>query len=214
MTPSPTLVRRSFLGRLSAVAAAVGASVAIPAVVEAAPARAPGHPADAWLDDLKGMHKVIYDCTTAAGAPNGWFYARNFLTANTAEPYKMKDADLSVIVSVRHFATGFAFNDAMWAKYRLGEMLDVKDGDKGPATRNPQTTAANDLAKRGVVVAACGLATAFFAGQIATKMGLKAADVEADLRANLLTPSARIVAAGVVVVNRAQERQFSYTYVG
>jgi len=44
--------------------------------------------------------------------------------------------------------------------------------------------------------------------------GLNAADVEADLRANLVTPTARVVAAGVIVTNRAQEKGFTYTYVG
>ena len=173
------------------------------------------HPADAWLDAMKGMHKNIYDCTTAEGAPNGWFYARNFLIANTGDIYKMKDSDLSVIVSVRHFATGFGYNDAMWSKYKFGEFLKVEDpATKAPATANPQSAAANELAKRGVAVAVCGLATTFFAGQLAGKMGMKASDIEAELRANLVTSTARVVAAGVVVTNRAQERGFAYNFVG
>jgi len=49
---------------------------------------------------------------------------------------------------------------------------------------------------------------------VAADAGLNAADVEADLRANLVTPTARVVAAGVIVTNRAQEKGFTYTYVG
>ena len=78
----------------------------------------------------------------------------------------------------------------------------------------PLKQMANDLAKRGVIVTVCGLATGRIARTVATDAGMSAADVEADLRANLVTPTARVVAAGVTVVNRAQEKGFTYTYVG
>jgi intracellular sulfur oxidation DsrE/DsrF family protein len=73
---------------------------------------------------------------------------------------------------------------------------------------------ANDLAKRGVIVAVCGMAVARIARTVASDTGATPADVEADLRANLVTPTARVVAAGVIVTNRAQEKGFAYTYVG
>jgi intracellular sulfur oxidation DsrE/DsrF family protein len=83
-----------------------------------------------------------------------------------------------------------------------------------PAVRNPQANTANDLAKRGVIVAICGMATTRIARTVAADTGLNAAGIEADLRANLVTPTARVVAAGVIVTNRAQEKGFTYTYVG
>jgi intracellular sulfur oxidation DsrE/DsrF family protein len=101
----------------------------------------------------------------------------------------------------------------MWAKYKLGESQKVNEGGV-PATRNPHANTAVDLAKRGVVVTICGLATGRIARTFAGEAGLNAADVEADLRANLVTPTARVVAAGVIVTNRAQEKGFTYTYVG
>lgn len=171
------------------------------------------HPADAWLDELKGQHKNIYDCLSIENGPSGWSFARNFLSANTGPIYNLTDADVNVIVCVRHWSSVFGFNDAMWAKYKLGASQKVNDGDV-PATRNPQSNTANTLAKRGVIVAICGLATARIARLAATEAGLSAADVEADLRANLVTPTARVVAAGVIVTNRAQEKGFAYTYVG
>jgi len=220
MSDATPLVRRSFLGRLAAAGTAVGAAfaggAALPALARAGSPIAQGHPEDAWLDALKGMHKNIYDCTSAESGGMGWFYANNFLVANTGPAYKMKDSDLSVIVSVRHFATIFGYNDAMWAKYKLGELFKVNDeATKAPATKNPNTKTANDLGKRGVVVSVCGMATAFFAGNmLAAKMGMKAADIEAELRANLVGPTARMVVAGVVATNRAQEKGFAYSYVG
>jgi intracellular sulfur oxidation DsrE/DsrF family protein len=212
-----TVVRRSFLTRLAAAGSALAGLTAFSSTSVAQPpaprGRGPTHPADAWLDDLTGQHKNIYDCTSVENGPTGWTFARNFLTANTGPIYQLKDADINVIVSVRHLATAFGFNDAMWAKYKLGESQKVNDGGV-PAVRNPHANTAVDLAKRGVIVTVCGLATGRIARMVAGEAGLNAADVEADLRANLVTPTARVVAAGVIVTNRAQEKGFTYTYVG
>jgi len=213
-TPQDAVVRRSFLARLAAVGTAVAGVVALPSTSAAEPSRAPTHPADAWLDDFKGQHKNIYDCTSVENGPMGWTFARNFLTANTGPIYQLKDADINAIVSVRHSASVYGFNDAMWAKYKLGESQKVNDSSGAPAVKNPQVNVANDLAKRGVIVAVCGLAVARISRTVASDAGATAADVEADLRANLVTPTARVVAAGVIVTNRAQEKGFAYTYVG
>jgi intracellular sulfur oxidation DsrE/DsrF family protein len=206
-----TVVRRSFLARLAALGGAF--AVVVPSTSSAQSSRAPTHPADAWLDDLKGQHKNIFDCISVETGPTGWTFARNFLMANTGPIYQLKDADVNAIVCVRHLASVFGFNDAMWAKYKLGESQKVSEGGVA-AVKNPHATTANDLAKRGVIVAVCGMATSRIARTVAADAGMTAADVEADLRANLVTPTARVVAAGVIVTNRAQEKGFTYTYVG
>jgi len=213
-TTQDTVVRRSFLARLAAVGTAIAGVVALPSTSAAESSRAPTHPADAWLDDFKGQHKNIYDCTSVENGPMGWTFARNFLTANTGPIYQLKDSDINAIVSVRHSASVYGFNDGMWAKYKLGESQKVNDSAGAPAVKNPQVNVANDLAKRGVIVTVCGLAVARISRSVASDAGVTAADVEADLRANLVTPTARVVAAGVIVTNRAQEKGFAYTYVG
>jgi intracellular sulfur oxidation DsrE/DsrF family protein len=207
------VVRRSFLARLATAGTALASVVALPSTSAAQSSRGPTHPADAWLDDLKGQHKNIFDCTSVENGPMGWTFARNFLTANTGPIYQLKDADVNTIVCVRHSASVFGFNDAVWTKYKLGESQKVNEGGV-PAVKNPQANTATDLAKRGVIVAVCGMATSRIARTVAADAGLNAADVEADLRANLVTPTARVVAAGVIVTNRAQEKGFTYTYVG
>lgn len=207
------VVRRSFLARLAGVGTALAGVVGLPSTSAAQSSRGPTHPADAWLDDLKGQHKNIYDCTSVENGPMGWAFARNFLTANTGPIYQLTDADVNAIVCVRHLASVYGFNDAMWAKYKLGESQKVNEGGV-PAVKNPQATVASDLARRGVIVAVCGMATGRIARTVASAAGLNAADVEADLRANLVAPNARVVAAGVIVTNRAQEKGFTYTYVG
>ena len=131
------VVRRSFLSRLGAAGAALAGIVALPATSAAQPARGrgPTHPADAWLDDLTGQHKNIYDCTSIENGPMGFAFARNFLTANTGPIYQLKDSDVNVIVCVRHLASVYGFNDAMWSKYKLGESQKVMEGGV-PATKN------------------------------------------------------------------------------
>lgn len=212
-TDHNTLVRRSFLGRLAAVGTALAGVIALPSTSAAQPARAPTHPADAWLDELKGQHKNIYDCTSLENASMGLGFARNFLSANTGPIYQLKDGDVNAIVCIRHLSSVYGFNDAMWTKYKLAESQKVMENG-APATKNSFARMANDLSARGVIVAICGLSTARIARTVATEGGLNAADVEADFRANLVTPTARVVAAGVIVTNRAQEKGFTYTYVG
>ena len=211
--PTHAVVRRSFIARLAAAGAALTGIAALPSISAAQPTRGPTHPADAWLDDLKGQHKNIFDCTSLENAATGLAFARNFLTANTGPIYQLKDADVNAIVCVRHLASVYGFNDAVWAKYKLGESQKVTEGGV-PATKNPHASTTTDLAKRGVIFAVCGMATSRIARTVAAEAGLNAAEIEADLRANLVTATARVVAAGVIVTNRAQEKGFTYTYVG
>jgi len=209
------VVRRSFLTRLAGIGTAIAGVVALPSKSsgQSAPSRGPTHPADAWLDDLKGQHKNIFDCVSVENGPQGWTFARNFLTANTGPIYQLKDSDVNAIVCVRHQASVFGFNDAVWAKYKLGESQKVNEGGV-LATKNAHANTANDLANRGVIVAVCGMALSRIARTVARDAGMSVTDVEADLKANLVTPTARVVAAGVIVTNRAQEKGFTYTYVG
>ena len=222
--------RRTFLARLAAGTAAFGAAFTLPRDADAQSAP-PSHELDKWIDELKGRHKQVYDCVTKANI-GGIMYASNFLRANNSE-YDIRDADLASIVSLRHEATPYGYNDAMWEKYKIGESLDVParptggrggrggaDSSAAPAadstaraTRNPQMNMIRGLADRGVQFTVCGLATGRYAGEFARKVNKTAAEVRADLVANLI-PNCRVVPAGVVVVNRAQERGFSYLYVG
>ena len=68
------------------------------------------------------------------------------------------------------------------------------------------------LAARGVQFAVCGAATTYLAGALAGQTG-DAKAVEAELNANLV-PNARMVPAGVVIVQRAQKGGFAYTFAG
>jgi hypothetical protein len=181
------------------------------------------HPQDAWLDSLPGKHRTYIDASTARGAAEAVLYANNLLEANKSG-YSLSDPDVAIVIGLRHFATAFAFTDAIWAKYgkAMGTMLEFSD----PKTKQPPSTnllnspdygltlpnLGNTLpavTKRGVQFAVCDMATHFIASQLA---GSGAADaIYKELVANLI-PSSRMVVAGVVAVNRSQE--YGYTLLG
>ncbi|MEO8334329.1 MAG: hypothetical protein ABI664_05125 [bacterium] len=219
------IARRSFVSRLAAGAAAFGATSALACTTSSPPPAVSSTKPDeleAWLATLSAPHKCIYDCVQPPGASDGISFARNLLTFSN-EKLGTKDADMSIIVSFRHFATPFGYNDAMWAKYpAFAAMLKFDDPTtKKPAARNvplhDEVEGFSDasipgLKARGVQFTVCGAATAYIAGVLAGKTG-DAKAIDAELIANLV-PGARMVPAGVVVVQRAQKAGFAYTFAG
>jgi hypothetical protein len=218
-----SLPRRGFLGRLAGAAAALAAA-ALPATAGAERLLRPrsGDP-DQWLDGLSGKHRQIYDVLSPEKASEGAAFARNFLNANN-DGYGLADADLNVVVSFRHAAFAMGLTDAMWRKYGLGDLLAHPDPNGGTsAARNTIAGSPDDtrtsssslaaLHSRGAVFTVCGMAMAHYAGQAARAAGTDGAAALADFRVNLV-PGAVEVVAGVIAVNRAQERGLSYVYVG
>jgi intracellular sulfur oxidation DsrE/DsrF family protein len=223
--PPTSIPRRFFVSRLALGAAALGTTSGLACASPAPPAAASSTPPDeleTWLATFKAANKCIYDCVQAPGASDGILFARNLLTLSN-EKLGTKDADMSILVSFRHFATPFGYNDAMWAKYPpFAALLKFDDPKtKKPAARNvplhDEVEGFSDaslpgLKARGVQFAVCGAATSFIAGMLAGKTG-DAKAIEAELAANLV-PGARLVPAGVVVVQRAQKAGFAYTFAG
>lgn len=217
--------RRGFLARLAAAAGAASAAFVIPDVAHAQQAQS--HELDKWIDELKGKHKQLFDYVTK-GHISEMQYGNNFFTASTTD-YGYKDEDSALLYCLRHEATPYAYNDAMWEKYKIGEVIDVAapaagrggnppaaapaDSTAPKATKNPMTQMVTALAGRGVHFGACNLATGRYSGMFARKVGAQQADVRADLAANLIQ-NCRLVPSGVVFVNRAQEKGFTYLHVG
>jgi intracellular sulfur oxidation DsrE/DsrF family protein len=229
---SPSLSpRRSFLSRLGLGVAAVGATLASPAApAQAQSSGSPWQPArhaqDDWLDKLPGKHRFVFDSTMPDAFGASLLYSNNFFVANQ-DAYSLGNADLAVVIVARHFATPFAYNETIWAKYgpAFGKMLNVND----PQTKQPPKiniynsaaavgslpslgTTVDTVLKRGVQFAVCQMATRFIAGQLAQGGGTADA-IYTELAGNLIN-NARLVPAGIVAVNRAQERGYSFAYVG
>ena len=219
---SPFVPRRSFLSRIVAGAAAMGAGSSLSAFVVAPRGSAsPESELDGWLTGIRGPQKVLYDCTSAGGAPDGILFARNFLKFSQ-DKLGTKDSDMGVIVSFRHFATPYAYNDAIWAKYgkAMPPMVVMDDpktkqrpdfnlyGRDGYDDLPSLGTTIPEVEKKGVHFAVCQLATRFFSTIVAKATGGNADAVYNELVANLI-PNSHMVAAGIVAVNRAQEHGFT-----
>lgn len=231
------VARRSFLARLSAAVAAVGAvgatrsaSAVAPAQTSATPAsgwQPARHAEDDWFEVPTAKHRMFFDTVSADALGQALFFARNVFAAN-ASGYGLKDGDLALVICVRHESTSFAFDDAMWAKYgaalstRAGGFVDPKskavpttnvylNGTYGDALKNGGVTA-TALTTRGLRFAVCGMATRAAAQLIAKQTGGNVDAVYTELTQHLI-PGGHMVPAGIVAVNRAQERGYSFSYV-
>ncbi len=207
--------RRAFLGTIAALSA--GSALRI----DHTPA------SDAWLDQLKGKHRQLFD----APDPDGGTvlrHVRNYLDT-WREAYGVGERDVSVVVTLYARTTPLGLQDAMWAKYRLGAALSLTDSTtSAPLTRNyfahPQPgdpvadgtpeSSMESLQRRGVVFLLCNNALKRWSGRL-EKQGLggvgggTAAEIHADLTGHAL-PGVVIVPDVLIAMTKAHERGFSY----
>jgi intracellular sulfur oxidation DsrE/DsrF family protein len=231
--PKSPVARRSFLTRLGGSLAVLGASLTSgtsPAAAQTAeaggwkPAR---HTEDDWLDRIPGKHRFVFDTTSPAGIGTALLYVNNVFLGNESG-YGLGNADVAVVIVARHDSTPFAYTDAAWAKY--GALLSQRSGFTDPKTQQgpvlnvynatgyeamlpSRGTTVDGLVKRGVHFAVCQMATRNLSGIIARATGTNANDVYAELASNLVG-NAHLVPAGIVAVNRAQERGYSFASTG
>lgn len=221
-----SMARRLFLTRLGAGAGLVGASVVSPSAAGAqAPAdttwRPARHTLDDWYDKIPGVHRFLFDTSTADSM--GWAlqFASNYFTANH-DAYGLNESDLAVVIVARHKSTSFGYNDAIWAKYgkqisEQAEFVDPKTKEPpkinvyGPAGETAQAGKMEALIKKGVQFAVCSMSTRGIAGRIAKANGLETDAVIKEITSNLIG-NAHMVPAGILAVNRAQERGYSFIY--
>ena len=211
--------RRSILTGAAAAAAVALTSTRVAAQAPARRFQPARHSQDEWLDTVPGKHRTFIDCASVASAGAGMMYANNLYVAN-AKGYQLKEADVAVVVCLRHFSTIFAFNDAIWAKY--GQALSSAVEFVDPKTRQPPTKNLLDdagyaqlpvatisaVVKRGTQFAVCDMATNMLAGVVASQTKGVQEAIYTEFVRNLI-PNSHLMAAGVVAVNRAQE--YGYT---
>src|SRR5574337_1236066 len=206
---SPVTPRRGFLGRLALAGAALGLAGAAPVAAEApAPSAAGADPEfEAWLRRLTGKHREVFDAPYAHGGLAAVWPRVYLMTMDATYPRERS----STMVIFRHDAIPLVMQDALWAKYSLGAMFDIKQGD-APATRNPFAVITG-LLKSGVLIGACNAALTVYSAAAAKKMGLDPAAVKKEWVAGLF-PGVQVVPSGVMAVGRAQELGCAYCYAG
>jgi intracellular sulfur oxidation DsrE/DsrF family protein len=213
------LARRSFFSKLGfglVGGAAVGAAGS-PAQAQSTdggrfqPAR---HTQDDWLEQIPGKHRYIVDAPNPEGFLTSLQFIGNYYTVNEGE-YGLKGNDLAVVLVARHLSTAFGYSDAIWTKY--GKPISDRNGVLDPTTKQPPTSnlykdRVAAFTMRGMQIAVCQQSSRGYAGLIAMATGKTQEAVFEEMKANLL-PNARLVPAGIVTVNRAQERGFSLASV-
>jgi intracellular sulfur oxidation DsrE/DsrF family protein len=215
-SPTQPVARRSFFQRASALAVA---AIAWPRTVSADVMAASQESHDRWLVALRAPNRTLFDIPSI-GDGLGLVHVMNYLdTYNKA--YNVKDSDINAVGTFYGQTTLLAANDAMWSKYRIGELLNQRNAAGQPATMNPWRTSVRalgmdiapasieSLQKRGVVFIACNNAINFWISQIANARSSDIATVDRDIRANLL-PGVIVVPAMVIAIEKAQKAGMAY----
>ncbi len=217
--------RRNFIGKVALGSTVAGlAGLAIPATGNPVKGSdVPMHEADEWFKKIKGSHRVVYDGSTPhEGFPIIWnwvFYYSNNLTDSP-------DGDITAMTVLRHSGVGFALEDRLWAKYKLGEAFGVNDPATGNASlRNPyydpkpgdfpmpQIQGIKALHERGAMFCVCDLALQVNSSAIAAKMKMEMQDVYKDMLSGV-HPEVQVVPSGVWALGRAQEHGCAYVFAG
>jgi len=218
----PLPERREFLGKLAAGAVALGLTgTATTAFASERKKPADMVPSDKWLSALTGKHRQFFDMPNHENGM-GLIHVRNYLNT-MRDTYHVQHPEVTAVVGLYGMSTMLGFNDAMWKKYGkamppVAAIDDPKtkqrpdfniyyDKDYGFDLPNLGATI-SEVQKKGVHFAVCQMATRFFAGNLAQATGGTADATYTELVANLV-PNSHMVAAGIVAVNRAQERGFT-----
>lgn len=211
--------RRDFL-QFAAIAAAMGVGASLPAAT--AQAATGSTDFTKWLDSISGKHKVVLDVREPNdGMAVAWAWVYLF---TGPQAYGVKENELGTVMVYRHNAIPVVMDDSMWSKYKLGEYFKINDPKTGGyAVRNPYWNSPVNPAvenmtleshiKRGVKVAACDMALAYYSGEIAKQFSLKQEDVLADWNSAIL-PGIAHAPSGVVACQGAVAKGCSYVFAG
>ncbi|MCZ8205488.1 twin-arginine translocation signal domain-containing protein [Gemmatimonas sp.] len=205
--------RRDFLGRLAAFGATIG--VLPSQALNAAPAPAADEASaatveDPWMKRVAGTQRVVFHSHMPTdGLALRW--AQTFLDTQKTV-YGIREQDCTVMVGLNGRSIGWFFNDAMWAKYpSVGEVMGM------PGTRNPMTESVAILARRNVLLLACGNSIRASGGRFLPpeqRTDRERTTMFAEEARKSLLPGVEVVPAMIVTLQQAQDRGLRYVYAG
>lgn len=235
MTFTHSIYRRGFLGRVLGIAAA---ATALP-LVEAQSASAQQGGPDGWISQVKGAQRTLFDFPQhKGGVPllHIFNYLNTYQSAYKAAAGQVGAVGTFYGIGPQS-SIALAFNDSIWSKYAIGEYLGLKDPAGKAYTRNiffrptanelPLLMQAmgtpnimffagalpslgiESLQKMGTTFLICENALGGWVQELETRGKGKAADLEKDLRANLL-PGVIPVPAMVIAIEKAQTAGIRY----
>jgi intracellular sulfur oxidation DsrE/DsrF family protein len=215
-------------------AAAAGASI-----VGGGSAAAQESAADGWIKEVKGTHRCLFDFPQHNnGMP--LLHILNYLNTYSAA-YKVAAGQAGAVGTFYSLgprsSISLAFNDAMWAKYQLGDYLSLKDAAGKGYTRNVFNRPTKDdlhlvmaaiqsptipalaeavpaigienLQKMGTKFIICNNAFEGWCLELEARGKGKAPELMQELRANLL-PGVTFVPAMVIAIEKAQAAGIRY----
>lgn len=229
--------RRSFFARL--LGAAAGAAVFGGTRANAQAPKAAPSGADAWIAEVKGTHRCLFDFPQHKNGV-GLLHILNYLNTYH-EAYKSTPGSVGAVGTFysvgNQSSIALAFNDAMWAKYALGDYLGLKDKSGRAYTHNVfQKPTADDvhlviqafqtpnipelagavpamgiesLQKMGTKFLLCANALGLWCLELQARGKGKADEIQKELTANVL-PGVTIVPAMVIAIEKAQAAGIKY----
>lgn len=232
MDSSVTTHRRGFLARVFGTTAAA-------ALAGAGQASAQATGPDAWIAQVKGTQRTLFDFPQHKGGVP-LLHILNYLNTYR-EAYRTAGNRVSAVGTFYGIgpssSIALGFNDAAWAKYQLGEYLGLKDAAGRAYTRNVfhQPTADDlhllmgamqtptiplfagampglgiaNLQQMGTTFLMCANAFGAWCAELEVRGKGKAADLDRDLRASLL-PGVVMVPAMVIAIEKAQAAGIRY----
>ncbi len=234
MKSSRTMTRRGFLSRVIGTAAAGTVSL-----VGASQAEAQSSAPDAWIGQVKGAQRSLFDFPQHKnGVP--LLHILNYLNTYR-DAYKATPGQVGAVGTFYGIgpqsSIALGFNNAAWAKHRLGEYTGLKDKAGQAYTRNVFLNPTADdlhllmaamqtptipmfagampalgiasLQSMGTTFLMCANAFGAWCAELDARGKGKAADLEADLRASLV-PGVIIVPAMVIAIEKAQTAGIRY----
>lgn len=197
--------RRHFITSMAGIASLAAVATAVPweragASVDRAPA---GAWDDSWTQRL-GKHRVVFEQSELEQAPAPVWFVSSVMDGFN-ESLGTTDADLGMVLVLRHRSVPYFFSDAMWAKYDIAKnMKEVDPATKAPYRVNPLREEVQALQKRGVIVLGCGRAVKAFVSRKAEETKADRGVVDAEVRANMF-PGVILQPNGLYAVARAQD---------
>jgi intracellular sulfur oxidation DsrE/DsrF family protein len=195
--------------------------------------------ADDWIREVKGTHRTLFDFPQHNnGMPllHILNYLNTYAQAYKTTAGQV-GAVGTFYSAGKRASIPLAFNDTIWEKYALGEYTGLKDASGAPYTRNvfnrptskdlhllmnaidspaiPELADAvpalgiESLQKMGTKFILCNNALGIWTLELQARGKGKAADIDKDLRANVL-PGVTIVPAMVIAIDKAQEAGIKY----
>jgi hypothetical protein len=226
--------RRGFLGRVLSAAAAAGVSFGGARTVFAQEGDA-----DGWMKEVKGTHRALFDFPQHKnGFPLLHIvnYLNTYKDAYKAAPGSVGAVGTFYGIGGQS-SIPLGFNDATWAKYALGDYTGLKDASGKGYTRNVFLHPTPDdlhllmeavgspkiqgfagmmpvmgiesLQKMGTKFLMCANALGAWVLELEARGKGKAADIEKDLKANIL-PGVTVVPAMVIAIEKAQGAGITY----